>query len=126
MGYQGSRWAQLAAASQLGTAAVGAAERRDSAPLASASADSDSDAAVVKPYKDWLPPAGPRCTVTEAYSGESDRSPSPKAFLAQYYLYATQQQAPRSESARQLMASSRQDRPDSDLSLSLRLRAGTP
>jgi hypothetical protein len=89
--------AQLAAASQLGTAAVGAAERRDSAPLASASADSDSDAAV-KPCKDWLPPAGPSLRCTEAYSAESDRSP--EAFLAQYYLYATQHQAPRSEGAR--------------------------
>jgi hypothetical protein len=113
--------AQLVAASQLVTAAVGAAERRDSAPFASASAELDSDAAV-KPYKNWLQPAGPRCTDSEAYSAESDRSP--EAFLAQFYLYATQRQAPRSEGARQLMASSRQDRPDSPADLSL--SASTP
>jgi hypothetical protein len=62
---------QLAAANQLVTAAVGAAERRDPAPLPSASAGN------VKPYRDWLPQV-------QAYSGESDRSP--EAFLAQYYL----------------------------------------
>ena len=79
---------QLAAANQLVTAAVGAAERRDPAPLPSASAGN------VKPYRDWLPQV-------QAYSGESDRSP--EAFLAQYYLYARQQKVPASEGARQLI-----------------------
>jgi hypothetical protein len=57
----------IAAANQLVIAAVGAAERRDPAPLTHASADT------VKPYRDCLPQV-------QAYSGESDRSP--EAFLA--------------------------------------------
>ena len=80
---------QLAAAGQLVTAALGAADRRDAAPPL------DTVAAKVKPYRDWLPQV-------KAYSGNSDGSP--EAFLAQYYLYARHQQVPSHERARQLIS----------------------
>ncbi len=78
--------AQLAAANQLVAAALGAVDRRDPAPPVSPAA--------VKPFKDWLPQV-------KAYAGEADRTP--EAFLAQYYLYARQQNVPSSERARQLI-----------------------
>ena len=80
--------AQLATATQLIAAALGTADRRDSAtppPVVPA---------VTKPFKDWLPQVTP-------YSGESDRTP--EAFLAQYYLYVRQQRVPAAERARQLI-----------------------
>lgn len=76
--------AQLTASNQLFTAALGAMDRRDSAPPVGSMA--------VKPYKDWLPQVGP-------FSGEPDRSP--EAFLTQYYLYA--RNIPASERTRQLI-----------------------
>jgi len=80
--------AQLAAANQLVVAALGAADRRDSAP------PPPVGPAVTKPFKDWLPQVTP-------YSGESDRTP--EAFLAQYYLYVRQHHVPATERARQLI-----------------------
>ena len=80
--------AQLAAANQLIVAALGAADRRDSAP------PPPVGPAVTKPFKDWLPQVTP-------FSGETDRTP--EAFLAQYYLYVRQQRVPAAERARQLI-----------------------
>ena len=78
--------AQLAAANQLVVAALGAMDRRDPAqPVSTAAA---------KPFKDWLPQV-------EAYAGEAHRAP--EAFLAQFYLYARQNNVPATERARQLI-----------------------
>ena len=78
--------AQLAAANQLVTAALGAMDRRDPVPPVSPVA--------AKPFRDWLPQV-------EAYAGEAHRAP--EAFLAQFYLYARQNNVPASERARQLI-----------------------
>jgi len=78
--------AQLAAANQLVAAALGAVDRRDPAPPVSP--------ATAKPFKDWLPQV-------EAYAGEAHRAP--EAFLAQFYLYARQNNVPATERARQLI-----------------------
>lgn len=68
------------------TAALGAADRRDPTPR-----DTKDGA---RPFKDWLPQVKP-------YAGETDRTP--EAFLAQYYLYARQQNVPSTERTRQLI-----------------------
>ena len=68
------------------TAALGAVERREPAPLIGPT--------MGKPFKDWLPQV-------KAYAGEPDRTP--EAFLTQYYLYARQQNVPAAERARQLI-----------------------
>ena len=69
--------AQLAAANQLVAAALGAMDRRDPAPPVSP--------VEAKPFKDWLPQV-------EACAGEAHRAP--EAFLAQFYLYARQNEGP--------------------------------
>ena len=68
------------------TAALGALDRRDPVPPVSPAA--------AKPFRDWLPQV-------EAYAGEAHRAP--EAFLAQFYLYARQNNVPASERARQLI-----------------------
>ena len=74
--------AQLATA----IAALGVVDRRDTAPPV--------NPAAAKPFKDWLPQV-------EAYTGEAHRSP--EAFLAQFYLYAKQNNVPAAERTRQLI-----------------------
>ena len=66
-------------------------DRRDSAPTPPLTA--------AKPFKDWLPQV-------VAYSGELDRAP--KAFLAQFYLYAQQNAVPAVAKCRSLLRAARQ------------------
>ncbi len=80
--------AQLAATNQLVVAALGVVDGRGRDPAPAVSSP------VAKPVRDWLPQV-------EAYAGEAHRAP--EAFLAQFYLYARQNNVPSTERARQLI-----------------------
>ncbi len=80
--------AQLATTNQLVVATLGVVDGRgrDPAPAGSSPA--------AKPFKDWL-------QQVEAYASEAHRAP--EAFLAQFYLYAWQNNVPSTERACQLI-----------------------